>query len=52
METRIKTALDGFRKSVLDAHGMDFLINLAYRFLGMVGANGKNLSAVFNPDYR
>lgn len=26
METRIKTALDGFRKSVLDAHGMDFLI--------------------------
>lgn len=29
-----------------------FLINLAYRFLGMVGANGKNLSAVFNPDYR
>lgn len=24
METRIKTALDGFRKSVLDAHGMDF----------------------------
>lgn len=29
-----------------------FLINLAYRFLGMVGANGKNLSAVFNQDYR
>ena len=26
METRIKTALDGFRKSVLEAHGMDFLI--------------------------
>jgi hypothetical protein len=29
-----------------------FLINLAYRFLGMVGANGKNLSAVFNQDCR
>ena len=29
-----------------------FLINLAYRFLGMVGANGKNLSAVFNQDSR
>lgn len=29
-----------------------FLINLAYRFLGMVGANGKNLSAVFNSDCR
>lgn len=29
-----------------------FLINLAYRFLGMVGANWKNLSAVFNQDYR
>lgn len=29
-----------------------FLINLAYRFLGMAGANGKNLSAVFNQDCR
>lgn len=37
METRIKTALDGFRKSVLDAHGMDFLIvgSLALHELGM-----------------
>lgn len=37
METRIKTALDGFRKSVLEAHGMDFLIvgSLALHELGM-----------------
>lgn len=37
METRIKTVLDGFRKSVLDAHGMDFLIvgSLALHELGM-----------------
>lgn len=37
METRIKTALDGFRKSVLDAHGMDFLIvgSFALHELGM-----------------
>lgn len=37
METRIKTALDGFRKSVLNAHGMDFLIvgSLALHELGM-----------------
>lgn len=37
MQTRIKTALDGFRKSVLDAHGMDFLIvgSLALHELGM-----------------
>lgn len=27
-----------------------FLINLAYRFLGMCGANGKRTSAVFTPD--
>lgn len=37
METRIKTALDGFRKSVLEVHGMDFLIvgSLALHELGM-----------------
>ena len=37
METRIKTALNGFRKSVLEAHGMDFLIvgSLALHELGM-----------------
>lgn len=37
MGTRIKTALDGFRKSVLEAHGMDFLIvgSLALHELGM-----------------
>lgn len=41
METRIKTALDGFRKSVLDAHGMDFLIvgSLALHELGRKQAN-------------
>lgn len=27
-----------------------FLVNLAYRFLGMCGANGKRTSAVFTPD--
>lgn len=44
METRIKTALDGFRKSVLNAHGMDFLIvgSLALHELGMeTGEPGK-----------
>ena len=41
METRIKTALDGFRKSVLEAHGMDFLIvgSLALHELGMEQVN-------------
>ena len=27
-----------------------FLVNLAYRFLGMCGANSKRTSAVFTPD--
>lgn len=50
METRLKQPLDGFRKSVLEAHGMDFLIvgSLALHELGMETAEPHDIDMEVN----
>jgi hypothetical protein len=49
---RYAQVMSVIRKKIAYQRNKDraFLVNLAYRFLGMCGANGKRTSAVFTPD--